>query len=551
MFRYYKRNFPLALFALIISILTALTTPVVALLEQRMIDLITTGKIDEFKKMLILAGVIVVATALAYFCNALTQKKFKVRFEEVLRNDIYTGVIRQSQVHFSERDTAEQLSFVNEHASSISGNLVNPIFTLIGYGVMAIVVLGIMVYYSPLLAFISVVCAALSSFPPLYSNKKLGVQMMETLEKGAVRTFHLKEALNGHETISTYGVFSPFYQRFAEANHNSANADYRMEVTISTLENVSHIVQKISWFVSFLLAGNLALSGEITVGTLVMFITLSSAFNGCVTLYAQVVPLLLSTVPDIKKIQGIIDDEDTDFNGAVVPTFKKTVDINNLTFRYSEDALVLSGVNLTIAKGEKIALIGASGCGKSTLIKMLSGNYANYSGLIRYDGTELRELDIMKLKKLVTVIHQNTFIFNESIRFNICLGEEFGENAMVNALHLSGVDGFLAAIPGGLDAPCGENGSQLSGGQRQRIALARALIRGVNFLILDEGISAIDVETANEIEQELLSMKDLTLLTVTHRIKDGLIEQYDRVLIMDTGRLRERNGKKNYDEDSI
>ena len=102
------------------------------------------------------------------------------------------------------------------------------------------------------------------------------------------------------------------------------------------------------------------------------------------------------------------------------------------------------------------------------------------------------------------------------------------------------MDRFLPAIAGGLDGSCGENGAHLSGGQRQRIALARALIRGVKVLILDEGVSAIDVAAANEIEGELLDMEELTLLTITHRIRDGLVERYDRVLEMESGMLRER-----------
>lgn len=108
---------------------------------------------------------------------------------------------------------------------------------------------------------------------------------------------------------------------------------------------------------------------------------------------------------------------------------------------------------------------------------------------------------------------------------------------MKNAVKQSGVDLFLPAINGGLDGNCGEDGENLSGGQKQRIALARALIRGTKFLILDESVSAMDVETANKIEQDLLDMEDLTLLTITHRIKDGLIHRYDRVLSMSNGQV--------------
>ena len=133
-------------------------------------------------------------------------------------------------------------------------------------------------------------------------------------------------------------------------------------------------------------------------------------------------------------------------------------------------------------------------------------------------------------------------IFNDTIRYNICLGERFTEAEFRNALRMSGVDRFLPCIAEGVDGVCGEDGANLSGGQKQRIALARALIRGIDFMILDEGVSAIDVETANQIEQELLDMKNLTLLSITHRIKDGLLERYDRVLYMSEGKIAERQG---------
>lgn len=541
MFRYFKRRIPLALIALFISVLTQLFRPAAALVEQRMVDLIIMGDLNGFYEKLFLAGGLVVVTALACFLNALAQKRFQVRFEEDLRDDIYDGVMRQSHARFEEKDTAEQMSFVQSHASTISNNFTQPVFILISYGLMAVAVLAIMLYYSALLAALSVVCALLSTVPPLYFNKRLGGQLMEKLDKDAAMTFQLKETLNAHETIAAFGVFPQIRGRFARANHDLANADYRMKVTVSMLENVSMVIQKFTWFTSFFVAGGMAIHGNITVGTLLMFVTLFGEFNACVTLYAQIIPLLLSARPDIKKMLAIIDDKEVEFTGQNPPTYENKVEVSNLSFRYAENVPVLEQLNFAIRKGEKVAVIGASGGGKSTLVKLLSGSYSNYTGAICYDGAELHELDIRKLRKLVTVIHQNTFLFNDSIRFNICLGEDFSEEALRNALRFSGVDRFLSDIPGGLNGECGENGSRLSGGQKQRIALARALIRGVDMLIMDEGVSAVDVETANEIEQELLHMDDLTLLTITHRIKDGLTEAYDRVLLLKNGSLKERS----------
>lgn len=261
-------------------------------------------------------------------------------------------------------------------------------------------------------------------------------------------------------------------------------------------------------------------------------------FCGCVTLYAQTVPLLLSIRPEIQKISAVLDHPVTAWVGDRKPTFQEQLDVRELYFGYTPDVTVLKGVNLTLRHGEKTVLLGSSGGGKSTLIWLLSGSDPNYTGFIAYDGTELHSLNISQLSSIVTVIHQNTFLFNDSILFNITLGQTFSPEILEDALVRSGVSRFLPSIPGGLDASCGENGARLSGGQKQRIAIARALIRNVHLLILDEGVSAIDVEAAKEIERELLSMKELTLLTITHRLRDGLIDQYDQILLLENGKVR-------------
>jgi len=544
--RYFKKHILLVSAAFLISILTRLASPVSSLIERQMIDLITAGDMTAFRNTLCVAGAVVIGTALAYFINAWTEKYFQAKFEEDLRNDLYDGLMRQSHVRFSEKDTAEQMSVIMGDASTICNNFTRPVFTLVGFGFSGLAILIIMFYYSPFLAVVSLCCAAISTILPLQFNKRLGELMVTQMSKRAALNVQLKEAMNGHETISAFGVFQQFRRRFADANSALSSATLHTQVTVSGLENVSQVISKVVWFIAFLVAGSMAVRGDITIGTLVMFISLFSQFTAHVTMYAQLLPLLFSCKKSAQRVLSILDDQTQDFTGTMDATCHDAIEVSDLSFRYSEDTPVLEHLNMTVKKGEKVALIGASGCGKSTLIKLLSGNYSNYHGSIRYDGVELHEIAHDKLRQLVTVIHQNTYIFNDTIRFNICMGEDFSEEALQKALHLSGVDRFLPAIPQGIDGACGENGSCLSGGQKQRIALARALIRGVNVLILDEGVSAIDVETANEIEQELLDMRDLTLLTITHRIKDGLTEQYDRVLSMENGKVSIAEGVKSH-----
>ncbi|MDE7385366.1 MAG: ABC transporter ATP-binding protein/permease [Anaeroplasmataceae bacterium] len=539
--RYFKSHLLLFIIAMFISILIRLLLPMTAIVEQKMIDFITIGNFTEFQKSLLMASSVVIASILLYFIDALVQKRFQVRFEEELRNDLYDAVMQQSIVQFNEKDTSEQMSYIKNHSSTIASNLASPIFILVGYAVMGICVLFIMLYYSPLIALISIICAICSAIPPLFFNRKLGDNLKKKLKKDAAMTLQLKESLNGHETVTSYGTIRCIRERFFLSSRDMTNADYKMQIFISLMQNVAQVAQKITWFIAFLFTGYKVARGEITLGTMIMFITLFGEFNACVTLLAQTIPILLSTRPSIKEALKIIDSKNVVFTGEKTPSFESMISVRNLSFCYSDEIPVIKDLNLTIHKNEKIALIGDSGSGKSTLIKLLSGYYVTYTGDIYFDDVELHEIDLQELRNYMTVIHQNTFIFNDSIRFNICLGDSFPDDKLQDALHRSGIDKFLMDVPGGLDGACGENGSFLSGGQRQRIALARAIIRGIQFLVIDEGVSAIDVETANEIEKELLIRNDLTLLTITHRIKDGLIEQYDRVLLMDEGRLIEKS----------
>lgn len=540
MLRYFKKHSILSSAAVLLGILTQLLTPLSAVMEQRMIDFIVSGNIRGFLNFLWIAGIVTLGVAAGYFLDGMAEKWFTTAFWESLRNDLYDGIMKRSVTRFAEKDTAVYMSYVNGTVGTVVQNLTRPVFYLISYGVSALVVLGIMIRYSPLLAALSVLCGGLSMILPLLFNKKFGQLMTEHVERSAAMSVQLKESLGGHSVIAAYGVLPCLRRRFRKASGDVAHLDKKMDVAIAGLENIGRFMERASWVITFFAAGAMAARGDITVGTLVLFVSLFGFFSSCLTIYAEMLPLLLGNRENIRLLLGIIDDNHQEFTGTAPAHLETALEVDGLTFRYQEDIPVVENLSMTIRKNEKVALIGPSGCGKSTLIRLLTGSYADYRGTVCYDGTELHDIAPEELRKLVTVIHQNTFIFNDTLRFNICLGEAFPDAVLARALRLSGVERFLGNIPGGLDGDCGENGAKLSGGERQRIALARALIRDVNVLILDEGVSAIDVATANEIEQELLDMKHLTLLTVTHRIRDGLTQQYDRILEMKDGAVRER-----------
>lgn len=540
MFRYIKRQHILLLAALGVSIIRSIIGPVSAVLEKNLIDAIVQGNRREFQSVLCYTALVTLAAGGIYYTGSLMESRFKNRFMMDMRNDLLEGIMGKGTADFQEQDTAEYLSMVNNDVNTITTNFSNPIWNLISVGISIVLSLAIMMVYSPLLAGVAVLCSLFSFLVPKIITKYIKKGLVEKTMCEAALSVQIKEALNGHDVISAFGVWPGIRIRFREANKTLADSLYRFAVWLSALQNSSQIISRAVKVVTFLIVGGMAVRGQTSVGTVLLFESLYGFFSGGIMTFSQCVPLLAGCKPVIDKLMAVIDSRDDTIKGSETPVFSHEIRVTDLHFRYKEEYPVLTGLRLTIQKGEKLALTGASGCGKSTLVKLLSGNYSGYQGEICYDGMELRRLDITKLRKMIAVIHQKTFIFDDTIRYNICLGEPFPEETFENALKLSGVDRFLPCISGGADGECGEDGANLSGGQKQRIALARALIRGIDFMILDEGVSAIDVEMANEIERELLDMKNLTLLTITHRIKDGLLERYDRVLYMNEGKIAER-----------
>lgn len=202
--------------------------------------------------------------------------------------------------------------------------------------------------------------------------------------------------------------------------------------------------------------------------------------------------------------------------------------VEHLSFRYGEKT-VLEDRNLRFEKGKKYALTGPSGCGKSTLLKLLLGWLPDYTGTIRFDGTDARDYTPEQLQRQMSYIEQDVFLFNTTIRENITLGEEFTDEQMERALGDSALTGDLAHMPEGLDTVVGEEGSNLSGGQKQRVAIARALIHDCSILLIDEGTSALDQKNADIVEQSLLSNPDLTLILISHHLTAERKKQFDRV----------------------
>jgi ATP-binding cassette subfamily C protein len=213
------------------------------------------------------------------------------------------------------------------------------------------------------------------------------------------------------------------------------------------------------------------------------------------------------------------------------------IDVRGLRFAYGEEP-VLDQLNLSIAPGEKVAIVGASGGGKSTLVQLLLGLYTADAGSIRYGGATLQEIGLETVRDNVAVVLQHPALFNDTVRANLTMGRERSDQACWQALEIAQLDATIRALPQGLDSIVGRSGVRLSGGQRQRLAIARMVLSDPKVVILDEATSALDAATEYSLHQALARfLSGRTTLIIAHRL--SAVKQADRVLVFDSGSVAE------------
>ena len=217
---------------------------------------------------------------------------------------------------------------------------------------------------------------------------------------------------------------------------------------------------------------------------------------------------------------------------------KKKLEFKKVNFQYDEkDGLVLQDINLDITKGEMVALVGMSGAGKSTLANLIPRFYDATSGTILVDGTDTRKYTVKSLRKNIGIVTQESILFNDSVLYNIAYGRaDCSEDEIVQAAKDAYAHDFITQLPQGYDSTIGERGCRLSGGQRQRIAIARALLKNPDILILDEATSDLDTESEYYVQKALENlMKTRTTLVIAHRL--STVINADKILVFDDGRL--------------
>ena len=495
------------------------------------------NKEDLTQAILVGAGVIFIYAGLNFISFQLRNKLVR-KIMSGYKNKVFQSILDRDYREFSKETSGKFISILTENMKKIEQDYLYQFFHIsqnLSLMIFSLIAMFIGNWFLTVLVIIASVIPMMSTGFIGQKSARLQNSAMIAEQKYLAK---VKDIIAGFLVIKSFNVKEIIYQDYS---HESENLDeiYFIKGKFDILAN---IISQLSGMIVFLVA----FGG----GMYLVFNDYTSI--GSVTAIVQLVNFVVMPLNEIgvgisKFREGQVTLEA--FKVYDVPEFQKgktkeyfdeVITFSNVDFSYpNAEERIFINLSLKIQKGEKIAIVGRSGSGKSTLLNLLLRFYDVTSGDISIDNEDLQAISMESLYNLMTVVQQDVYIFNDTLKANITLNQSFTEHDIKQAVQLSGLDSYVLENDLGLQALCGENGSKLSGGQKQRLSIARALIRKTPILLLDEATSSLDNQVTTEIENSILKIQDLTALVVTHKLNELILKKYDRILFMKDGSIVE------------
>ncbi|MFV0576713.1 MAG: type I secretion system permease/ATPase [Vibrio sp.] len=450
---------------------------------------------------------------------------------------LYTHLVSLPMSYFSHRQNGQIIARVREMdqiRQFLSGSVLTMLLDLLFVGVF----IAVLFAYSPFLSWLLIGSLVLYFLFWIAIGPSLRSKVKREYEATANNTAFLTESITGIETIKTNSLEGSFEKNWQNHLATQLKAGFRARVASIWAQQGISLIQKVTSALSLWWGVKLVMAGELSPGELVAFNMLAGQVTQPILRLAQVWQDFQHTLISLQRVGDILNEsQEAGSEGlASIPKMRGEVTFNNVCFRYSSDSPeVLNNLNFTIKAGEFVGITGRSGCGKSTLTKLLQRLYSPTSGQVLVDGMDLAIADPVELRRSMSVVLQESYLFSGSVSENICQCVPNASNEQIeHAANLAGAHEFIKNLPEGYNTQVGEGGNNLSGGQRQRIALARALITNPRILILDEATSALDSESEAEIVSRLpLISEGRTVISIAHRI--STLACCDRVIYLTDG----------------
>jgi subfamily B ATP-binding cassette protein MsbA len=530
--------------AFIFSGLVAALTGAYAWLVRPVLDGIFINKDTFLLNVLPLAilAVAVMKAAFSYGQNYLMNYVGNQVITDI-RERLFIQLMRLP-VRFHDSNTSGRLvSRVINDVNMMANAVVGVLKDLFQQGLTFLAMFGVILYQNWKLAAVSLFVIPISSITMVRMGQRLRKLATHGQERMGDMASTLQETLAGIRIVKAFGREEAEGKRFRYSNEAFLRMTMKA-IQVSSLGN-SHMevigvvgVAAIIWY-----GGYLVIQGAMTPGAFFSFLTaMFMAYTPIRRLSGanNVVQQALSAAERVFTVLDMENERSRDHGLKQLAPIARSLEFRGVTFQYeSSDAPAVTGVDLAVAAGEIVALVGSSGSGKTTLVSLVPRFYEPSEGGLYIDGHDIREYTLQSLRAQIGMVSQNTVLFDETIQYNIAYGRPDASQAdIIEAAKAAYAHDFIQRLPNGYETFIGENGVKLSGGERQRLAIARAILRDSPLLILDEATSALDSESERIVQLALTNlMKNRTTLVIAHRL--STIQNADRIVVLNRGRIVE------------
>ena len=485
---------------------------------------------------------IFIARGLLGFCADYAMSWVSNKIVLDMRNDMFKRLVQLPTAFFDNQSSGVIMSRIAYDVTGVTGAATGVLTTLIKDSLAVVGLLAWMFYLNwklSLVALLLVPCIAIAVrlFSKRLRETSRGVQNA----MGGIMHV-LEESVEAHKVVKIFGGQAYEARRFQSVSSEQRGQAMRQTIASAALGPIVQIFAAIALAVIITVALQQSASGGATVGDFVSFITAMLMLLAPMKRLTDINAPLQRGLAAAESVFSLIDQVPEDDRGTEqLGRARGEVEFRNIRLRYPEATReALAGIDLKLAAGETVALVGASGSGKTTLANLLPRFYHPSAGKILIDGHPIETLTLASLRANIALVSQDVVLFNDTVAANIAYGlsGDVSREALETAARAAHALDFIEAMPQGFDTMIGENGVKLSGGQRQRLAIARAILKNAPILILDEATSALDTESERHVQAALDElMKSRTTLVVAHRL--STIEHADRIVVLDQGRIIE------------
>ena len=529
--KYHKKSFYTFM---IFNILVPLTNIAFAYSIKIIIDSGMSQNKEALTQAILIGAIVIFIYASLNFISLRLRNKLVRQIMSRYKNKVFKSILDRDYREFSKEKSGKFISILTENMKKIEQDYLHQYFNIsknLSLMIFSLVAMFIGNWFLTLLVIIaSIIPMMISGF---IGQKSASLQNSSMIANQKYLA-KVKDILAGFLVIKSFNVKDAIRQDYKNESEK-LDEIYFIKGKFDVLSNV---ISQLSGMIVFLVAFGggmyLVFGGHTTIGSvtaivqLVNFVVmpLNEIGMGMSKFREGQATLNSFEVKDVIELQ----------TGKTKEYFDDVISFSNVDFSYpNAEEKIFNNLSLQIKKGEKIAIVGMSGSGKSTLLNLLLRFYDVTSGYISIDNQDLQAISAESLYNLMTIVQQDVYIFDDTLKANITLSQSFTEDDIKKAVQQSGLESYILENELGLQTLCGENGSNLSGGEGQRLSIARALIRKTPILLLDEATSSLDNKVTTEIENSILEIQDLTVLVVTHKLNKSMLKKYNRILFMKNG----------------